>query len=208
MANFFPRLAIAALVSTAPILVHAADAPPPPPNTNPAAVQAGAYTIEPTHTRLLFSVSHLGFTTWYGEFTGVSGTMTLDPKAVAKTIVDIKIPVNTVSTSNKTLDGELNSPEWFDSAQYPTIEFKSIKVIRTGHNTAKLFGDLTFHGVTKPEMLNVTFNASGVNSISNQYTAGFNATGIIKRSEFDQKTYLPVIGDDVSLTISAAFVKP
>ncbi|OYV25501.1 MAG: polyisoprenoid-binding protein, partial [Acidocella sp. 20-63-7] len=101
-----------------------------------------------------------------------------------------------------------NSPAWLDTAKYPTIEFKSTKVVRTGHDTAKVTGELTFHGVTLPETLNVTFNASGVNFLSKQYTVGFNATGMIKRSDFNVKTYVPVIGDDVSLIISAAFVKP
>jgi polyisoprenoid-binding protein YceI len=69
-------------------------------------------------------------------------------------------------------------------------------------------GELSFHGVTRPETLHVTFNASGVNIVTHQYTVGFNATGVIKRSDFNQKTYLPVIGDNVTLMISAAFVKP
>ncbi|MDE8347598.1 MAG: YceI family protein, partial [Acidocella sp.] len=89
------------------------------PSTNPALVHPGAYNIEPTHTRVLFAVSHMGFTTWYGEFTHVSGSLTLNPKALAETTLAITIPANTISTSNTTLDGELNSPEWFDTAKYP-----------------------------------------------------------------------------------------
>jgi len=178
------------------------------PDANPAHVQPGAYSVEPTHTRVLFALSHMGFTTWYGEFTHVSGTLTLNPKAVGGSSFDIVIPANTISTSNTKLDGELNSPEWLDTAKYPTIEFKSTKVVRTGHDTAKVTGELTFHGVTRPETLSVVFNAAGVNFLSKQYTVGFNASGMIKRSDFDEKTYVPIIGDDVSLIISAAFVKP
>ena len=170
-------------------------------------VKPGAYDIEPTHTRVLFSTSHMGFTTWYGEFTGASGSLTLDPKNLAGTSFDIIIPANSVSTTNTKLDGELNSPAWFDTAKYPTIEFKSGHVVRTGHDTALVTGELTFHGVTKPETLTVTFNAAGVNPLTHQYTAGFNANGLLKRSDFNQSTYVPLIGDAVSLTISAAFVK-
>ncbi len=194
----------AALLSAAPLLAQAQSMP----STNPALVQPGAYSVEPTHTRVLFSVSHMGFTTWYGEFTNVSGSLTLNPKALAATALDITIPANTVSTSNTTLNGELNSPEWFDTAKYPDITFKSTKVIRTGHDTARVLGELTFHGVTHPETLNVTFNAAGINPLSKQYTVGFNATGMIKRSDFKQSTYEPLIGDNVTLMISAAFVKP
>lgn len=195
-------LALGLLAAPAAALAQAA------PDANPAHVKAGTYQVEPSHTRVLFAVSHMGFTTWYGEFTGVSGSLTLDPKKLSATSFDIVIPANSVTTTNAKLDGELNSPEWFDTAKYPTIEFKSGKVVRTGHDTALVTGELTFHGVTRPETLKVTFNAAGINVLSKQYTAGFNATGTLKRSDFNQSTYVPLIGDQVDLTISAAFVQP
>jgi len=195
-------LAAALLAAPAAALAQAA------PDTNPADVKAGTYQVEPTHTRILFAVSHMGFTTWYGDFTGASGTLTLDPKDLAATKFDIIIPANSVSTTNTKLDGELNGPDWFDTAKYPTIEFKSEKLVRTGRDTANVTGELTFHGVTRPETLHVTFNAAGMNMLSKQYTAGFNASGVLKRSDFNQSTYVPLIGDDVTLTISAAFVQP
>jgi polyisoprenoid-binding protein YceI len=195
-------LAAALLAVPATALAQAA------PDTNPADVKAGTYQVEPSHTRILFAVSHMGFTTWYGDFTGASGTLTLDPKNLDATKFDIIIPANSVSTTNAKLDGELNGPEWFDTAKYPTIEFKSEKLVRTGHDTANVTGELTFHGVTRPETLHVSFNAAGMNMLTKQYTAGFNATGMLKRSDFKQSTYVPLIGDEVTLTISAAFVQP
>ena len=207
MKHTIKTLALGATLLVAPALAQAVSAPQPP-NTNPADVQSGAYSIEPTHTRVLFALSHMGFTTWYGQFTNVSGTLTLNPKALSTSTLDITIPTDTISTSNTKLDGELNSPNWLDTAKYPTITFKSTKIVRTGHDTARVTGDLTFHGVTRPETLNVTFNAAGVNFLTHQYTAGFNATGMIKRSDFNETTYVPVIGDNVSLIISSAFVKP
>jgi polyisoprenoid-binding protein YceI len=194
---------LAAMLAAAPLSALAQTAP----TTNPAAVDAGTFSVEPSHTRILFAVNHMGFTTWYGNFTGASGTLTLNPKDVAKTSFDISVPANSVSTTNTKLDGELNSPEWFDTAKYPTIEFKSEKVVRTGPKTAKVTGELTFHGVTKPETLNVTFNAAGINPLTKAYTVGFNATGTIDRTDFNQKTYAPLIGTQVTLTISAAFTK-
>ncbi len=194
-------LAAALLAGAAPAHAQAV------PGQNPATVNAGAYSVEPTHTRVLFAVSHMGFTTWYGEFTNVSGSLTLAPKAVATSAVDITIPVDTISTSNTKLDGELKSPAWLDATQYPTIEFKSIHIVKTGRDTANITGDLTLHGVTKPVTLHAVFNGAGVNPLSKQYTAGFNATGEIKRSDFGVKTYVPLIGDEVTLTISAAFVQ-
>jgi polyisoprenoid-binding protein YceI len=197
------RILLAAALAAAPLAAAAQTAP----STNPAATQAGTYQVEPSHTRILFAVSHMGFTTWFGQFTHASGTLTLDPKTVAHSSFDITLPANSVTTTNAKLDGELNSPEWFDTAKYPTIEFKSEKVVRTGAKTARVTGELTFHGVTRPETLNVTFNAAGLNPLTKAYTVGFNATGTIDRADFNQKTYAPLIGTEVTLTISAAFVK-
>jgi polyisoprenoid-binding protein YceI len=172
---------------------------------DPAAVQAGAYDVEPLHTRVLFSLSHLGFTTWYGDFTGVSGTLNLDPKKVGASTLEIHIPTASVSTTNAKLDGELKSDQWLDATKFPEIVFKSIKVTETGPGAGKVTGDLTFHGVTKPVTLAVKFNAAGANPMSKKYTAGFEVSGKIKRSDFGVKTYVPLVGDDVDLIISAAF---
>ena len=76
---------------------------------------------------------------------------------------------------------------------------------QTGKNSAVVTGDLVFHGVTKPVTLKVKFNAAGINPLDHKYTAGFEVSGEIKRSDFGVKTYLPLIGDDVGLIISAAF---
>jgi len=80
-------------------------------------------------------------------------------------------------------------------------------VVRTGKDTADVTGDLTFHGVTHPETLHVKFNAGGIHPFTKKYTIGFNAEGHLKRSDFGQTTYVPLIGDDVGLIISAEFQK-
>ena len=175
------------------------------PTRDPAAVQAGTYDVEPLHTRVLFSVSHMGFTTWYGEFTNVSGSLNLDPKKPAGSALEIHIPVATVSTTNAKLDGELKSDQWLDATQFPEMVFKATKVTETGKDTAKVTGDLTLHGVTRPVTLAVKFNGAGTNPLDKKYTAGFEVSGKIKRSDFGVKTYVPLIGDDVDLIISAGF---
>jgi len=175
------------------------------PSRDPATVQDGAYAVEPNHTRVLFSVSHMGFTTWYGEFSNVSGSLTLAPKSIKHSTLVIHIPTATVSTGNAKLDGELKSSDWFDAAKYPEILFTATKIAKTGKNTAAVTGDLSFHGVTKPVTLKVKFNAAGINTLDHKYTAGFEVSGRIKRSDFGVKTYPALIGDDVGLIISAAF---
>lgn len=171
----------------------------------PAKVQEGAYTVEPNHTRVLFAVSHMGFTTWYGEFTHVSGNLNLTPNAVGASTLEIHIPTNTVSTSNAKLDGELKGSQWLDAEKYPEIVFKARQVERTGDTSAKVTGDFTLHGVTKPVTLDVKFNGAGVNPLDKKYTVGFEVSGAIKRSDFGVNTYVPLIGDDVKIIISAGF---
>lgn len=175
--------------------------------SDPAVVAAGRYAIEPSHTRVQFSVSHMGFSDWYGDFAGTTGTLVLDPKALAATRLDITIPVASVTTTNAKLDAELKAAEWFDAARYPTIRFVATRVERGANDRATITGDLTFHGVTRRIVLDTRFNGAGVNPLSKAYTIGFNAATTIKRSDFGVTTYVPLIGDDVTLRISAAFEK-
>lgn len=191
-----------ALLASVPVVLYAQIADP-----APAAAQAGSYKVESSHTRVGFSVLHFGFTDYYGEFSGVTGSLSIDPAKIGDAKLAVTIPVASIDTTNDTLDGELRDPTWFDAAQYPTMEFVSTKVTRTGERTADVTGNLTFHGVTKPVTLHASFNGGGVNPMSKAYTLGFNATGTIQRSDFGVAKYVPVVGDEVTLRISAAFEK-
>jgi polyisoprenoid-binding protein YceI len=176
-------------------------------NPDPAAAHAGAYTVEEAHTRVLFSINHMGLTTYYGDLTGVSGTLMLDPRNPAASTVAVSMPVASISTTNKKLDGMLVGPNWFDAAQYPAITFHSTRVAPTGPRSADISGDLTIHGVTKPVVLQAHYNAGGDNVLEGAYEVGFDATTTIKRSDFGVSKYIPLVGDAVTITISAAFEK-
>jgi polyisoprenoid-binding protein YceI len=176
-----------------------------PANPDPAAVTAGDYTVESSHTRVQFSVSHMGFSDWYGDFAGATGTLSLDPKQLAASRLEISIPVASVTTTNAKLDAELKSAEWFDADKHPTIRFVATRVERTAVDRANITGDLTFHGVTRPVVLDTRFNGAGTNPLNKADTIGFNATTTINRSDFGMKTYVPLIGDAVTLRISVAF---
>jgi polyisoprenoid-binding protein YceI len=175
--------------------------------TDPGAVQAGHYRVEPTHTRVQFTVSHMGFTDWWGDFTGVSGSLVLDPARLAASRVEIAIPVASVATTNATLDGELRSADWFDAARFPTIRFVSTRIVRTGPARATIDGNLTLHGVTRPVALDARFVGAGLNPLSKAYTIGFNATATIRRSDYGVTMDLPLVGDETAIRISAAFEK-
>jgi len=174
---------------------------------DPKTVEAGTYTVETYHTRVEFSVTHFGFTSYWGDVSGVTGELVLDPKNAAADKVSVSIPVSSISTTNPKLDGELKSPMFLDGTPYPTITFVSTSVKKTGPTTALVTGDLTLHGVTKPVTLEAKFNAGGANPMSKKYTVGFDAHGKINRSDFGVKTFVPMVSDQVDITISAAFEK-
>jgi polyisoprenoid-binding protein YceI len=177
------------------------------PSTNPDSVQAGTYNIEPAHTRVLFDVLHMGYTHYYGDFTGVSGKLSIDPKNIDAATVQVSFPTGSISTTNGKLDGELKGGQWLDATAYPTIGFVSRHVTRTGPTTARIEGDLTLHGVTHPVVLDAKFNAAGPHPFTHRFSMGFDATGHLKRSDFGVKAYVPMISDDVDIIISAAFEK-
>lgn len=170
---------------------------------DPAAVTSGTYAIEPTHTKVVFAINHLGYSTYYGSFPKADGTLVLDAANPAKSALNVTIDVTAISTDLKELNDHLKAPDFFDTAKFPTATFKSTKVEPTGKNTAKVTGDLTLKGVTKPVTLDVTFNQAGPNMINKVYTVGFDAVGTIKRSDFGVSAYVPAVGDEVTLRIGS-----
>lgn len=194
----FPTVALT-LALTAPALAQTA------PTRDPAQIQAGTYAVDPGHTQVGWKVSHMGFSNYSGGFSDVSGALTLDPKNPAQSKLSITIPIASVSTTSAKLTGELKGDQWLDGAKFPEMTFVSTKVEPQGVGKAKVLGNLTLHGVTKPVTLDVALVGAGANPLSKKYTVGFEATGTLKRSEFGVKTYLPLIGDDLQLTIEGAF---
>ncbi|WP_158808265.1 YceI family protein [Beijerinckia sp. L45] len=187
-------------------LVGSASAEAPAPH-DASKVEAGTYAVDPYHTQVAFTLSHLGFSNYTGVFSGASGELTLDPKAANKSSLKVSVPVKSVMTTSAKLDEELKSAQWIDATQFPDMTFVSTKVVLEGKDKAKVSGDLTLHGVTKPIVLDVAFIGAGTNPMNKKYTVGFEAKGEIKRSDFGVKTYVPLIGDALHLTIAGAFEK-
>lgn len=208
MRNFLtPLAAIAAVASIGAVSIGTAAQAQVPGVADPAAVQGGDYTVEPSHTQVGFSVLHMGFSRYDGFFSNASGQLKLDPKSMTATSLDVTVPVDSVQTTSAQLDGHLKGDQWLDAGKFPTMRFRSTKITQTGPNTATVVGDLTLHGVTKPVELKAKFVGAGINPLDRSTTVGFFITGEIKRSDFGVKTYVPVISDEVGLTINAAFVK-
>ena len=173
----------------------------------PAFAAPVSYKIDPAHTAVAFIVNHVGFSNVIGRFDTVGGDVTFDKDAVEKSVVNVTIDTTSVDTNHAKRDEHLRSPDFFNAKEFPKMTFKSTKIEKTGEKTGKLHGDLTMLGVTKPVVLDVTFNKDGVSPASKLETAGFSARGTVKRSEFGMKYGVPAIGDDIQLLIEVEAVK-
>ena len=206
MRQTFPFAAIG--LAAALILAPAAQAQPAPLSQNPADIRAGTFNADPNHSKITWSVSHFGFHTYVGQFSSFTGSLTLDPKAPESAKLSVSIDTNTLGTLNPALDTHIKSPDFLDVAKFPQATFKATSVKRTGDKTADVTGDLTLHGVTKPVVVHAAFNQSGTAPTDRKYTVGFSGKAVVKRSDFGIKTYVPAIGDDVTLQIETEFKAP
>jgi polyisoprenoid-binding protein YceI len=174
---------------------------------DPARVAAGTYKVDPAHTQILFQVDHLGFNSYYGIFGGATGSLTIDPKRPAAAQVEISVPMSGITTTHPKLDAHLKAADFFDAAKFPTATFKSTRITPTG-NSAKIAGNLTMHGVTRPVVLDARFTGAGVMPMpGSKPTIGFEATTTVKRSDFGVSFGTALLSDMVPLKITVAFEK-
>lgn len=171
-------------------------------------IPPGTYDVYTKETLVRYGVDHMGFSEFWGTFPGATGTLAIDPKAIGATKLDVKVPIVQVETTNRELNGELFSDEFFDAENYPWMTFSSTKVIRTGPKSFKVTGDLTMHNITKPIVLDVTFHGAGNDPFTGKdVIVGFDAKGMVMRSEFGLGKYVPIVSDETTITISAEFKK-
>jgi len=176
----------------------------------PAGLQAqtSTWTIDPAHSSIGFAVKHLGVSTVRGTLTGIKGTVTLDEKDITKSTVEAVIDATTVNTNVEARDKHLKSPDFFNIAQYPTLSFKSTKVVSAGGKT-QLIGDLTLAGVTKSVTFDLDGPAPPQKGQGGKIISGFSATGTLSRSNFSfgPKFGSAMLSDDVKFTIDVEIDK-
>ena len=176
---------------------------------------AGAYTIDKAHTSVTFRVSHLGFSRYTARFATVDGKLKFDPAHPANMSVEATIDPQSLQLNAPPpgFHDQLMGKEFFEAARYPAITFRSTKVALAGPKTAKVTGDFTLHGVTKPVTLDVTYNGGYPANAMDPGGAriGFSAHGVIKRSAFGMGFGVPApgsnmgVGDDVEVMIETEF---
>ena len=168
------------------------------------------YAFDKTHTEVRFSWDHLGLSRQSGRFLDVEGSLTLDPDKAEASRVEVVIKIPSLWTGVKELDGILKSREFFDAATNPVATFRSTDVARTGDKTARVTGDLTIAGTTKPAVLDVTWNFSGEHPLSKinpvyagLYYTGFSARTQILRSDWGITRTIPYVSDEIRIEIEA-----
>lgn len=163
------------------------------------------YRIDPNHSYVLFHISHFDFSQQTGKWY-VNGTLTLDKDKPENDKVDVIIKIGDLVTGNGELDKHLKEQLFFNEPQYPTATFVSSKVVKTGANTADIYGTLTVRGMTKQIVLKAKLNKADVSPITKKMTAGFSATTQLRRSDFGMSA-LPGLGDQVDIEIQVEAIK-
>jgi polyisoprenoid-binding protein YceI len=162
---------------------------------------AATYTIEPDHAQGVFRWNHLGFSNPAAQFSQAKGTLDFDPADPARASVEVTIPLSTLQTGLPELDDVFRSPQFFDTASFPTASFKSTLVQKAATGHLKVTGELNLHGVTKPVTLDVTVVRIGKNPRNGLPTVGFDATTTLRRSAFNLGAYVPQVADGIPLRI-------
>lgn len=172
-----------------------------------------AWQFDTAHSEVGFAVKHMMVSTVRGRFRAFSGVIALDEAQPSNSRVEVTIDTASVNTGNDMRDNHLRSPDFFDTAQYPTATFVSKRIEEKGAGEYKVYGDLTLRGVTREVPLNLTVEGPH-RDMQGQRRLGIELTGSLSRKEFDL-TYNPaietggvVVGDAVKLQIETEIFEP
>ena len=179
--------------------------PAPKPETDPAKLPAGEYKLDKTHASVTLKLAHMGLSHYTLRFTGIDAVLNFDSAHPVLSKLDVTIDPKSVDTHDVKFDEEIAS-QFLDADKYPAIKFVAKSAKLTSKTTGEVTGDLTFHGVTKPQTLKVTFNG-GLKGMRGEQRLGFSAVTVVKRSDFGADRYVALVGDEVSLLIETEFTK-
>ncbi|TXH96754.1 MAG: polyisoprenoid-binding protein [Pseudorhodobacter sp.] len=168
----------------------------------PAFAEAEKYTLDPSHSQIVFTYNHLGFSTSYGMFSGFNGEIMFDQAEPAKSSVTVSFPVKSMLTGWQERFDHFMTPDFFDAKEDEMVTFTSTAIEVTGEKTAKITGDLTLNDVTKSVVLDATLNQVGEHPMAKAPWAGFSATTTLIRSEFNLGQFAPYVSDEVQVQIS------
>ena len=170
------------------------------------------YQIDPSHSAAQFSVRHLMISSVKGEFTKMNGTIVYDPQNLAASRIEATIDANSINTREAKRDAHLKGADFFDTAKYPALTFKSKQFVRTG-NKLQVKGDLTMHGVTKEVLLDVDGPTAEIKDPWGNARVGASATTKVNRKDWGLNWNQAleaggvVVGDEVTITLDIEGVR-
>ena len=172
----------------------------------PALAAPETFVLDGSHTFPRFSYSHFGYSTQLSSFSKTTGKVVFD-KAAKTGAVDIVIDTKSVNTGFDTFNEHIQGEDFLNTAKFPTATFKSTKVVFEGDKPAKVEGQLTIKGVTKPVTLTVTSFQAMPHPMMKKDAIGANAYTVIKRSEVNAGKYAPYVGDEVRIDVALEAIK-
>lgn len=175
--------------------------------TTPAAADAERYVVDKAHSSILFFVNHLGFSRMIGEFHDFDVTMMFDEDNMENSEVEVVIRTASVDTDVDELDNKLIEPAHMNAEKFPEARFISTEVRPVDENRMEVLGDLTLFGETRPMILDVTLNGTGVNPFSGKPTAGFRVESSLLRSNYGFNSWIPGVGDEVEFLIEMELMR-
>lgn len=170
------------------------------------------WTLDPTHSEILFKVKHLVISTVTGKFNEFDGSFESEDDGLEGANISFEANINSIDTNNADRDAHLKSDDFFNAAEHPKLTFTSTAFNQKGDGEYELIGDLTIRGTTKEVVLDVDYGGTVVDPYG-QTKAGFEVTGKINRKEYGLKWSAVteagsvVVSDDVKLQLSVQFVK-
>ncbi|NSX53886.1 YceI family protein [Parasulfitobacter algicola] len=173
----------------------------------PAFAAAEKYMLDSSHSQVVFSYNHLGFSTTYGMFSGFEGEVMFDQENPENSSVNVSMPVKSMFTGWEKREEHFFSADFFGAGDDDMITFTSTSIEVTGDDTAMITGDLTMNDVTQSVVLDAKLNATGNHPMANKQWAGFDATTTLKRSDFGVGAFAPAVSDEVEVVISIEAAK-
>ena len=171
---------------------------------------ADKYVLDASHSQVVFSYKHLGYSTTFGMFSGFEGEISFDQTNPANSSVEVSMPVKSMFTGWEARDGHFMSGDFFGAEDGDLVTFKSTAIEVTGDKTAKITGDLTMNDVTKSVVLDAVLNQTGefpFGPNQGKPWAGFDATTTVLRSDFNLGAFAPAVSDEVAIQISIEAMK-
>ena len=175
---------------------------------SPLLAQAAGYRLDPVHTRVLFGVSHAGFSTALGTVSGSTGMLVFDPEDWSSARLQVEVPLARADMGDARWSRAVLAGNMLDAVRFPTASFVSSRIEPVDPARATVCGTLTLHGVARDQCLDVTFNQLRRDPVPPfRRTAGFSATATLKRSDFGIDAWKSMIGDEVELRIEVEAVR-